>query len=87
MQDVQRRLTGIIRAREWLRKPVLVEMIWWMNMTDLENRGWVEKDGFVASSTEGSMLPMNLRGTSFAARRNSLWEGDIDAKSSRGETG
>jgi len=56
-------------------------------MTDLENRGWVEKDGFVASSTEGSMLPMNLRGTSFAARRNSLWEGDIDAKSSRGETG
>lgn len=66
---------------------------------ELENRvcwrGWVEKDGFMASSsTEGSVLQMELLGTSFTASRmrskalwNSLQEGDIDAKSSCGETG
>lgn len=50
-------------------------------------RGWVEKDGFVASSTEGSMLQMKLLGTSFTASRSNLQECDRDAECSRGETG
>lgn len=40
----------------------------------------------MASSTEGSVLPMKLLGTSSTARRNPWQEGDRDAKGSCGET-
>lgn len=40
----------------------------------------------MASSTEGSTLQVKLLGTSSAARRNPLQEGDRDAKGSCGET-
>lgn len=46
----------------------------------------MEKDGFMASSTEGSVLQVKLLGTSSTARRNPWQEGDRDAKSSCGET-